>query len=89
MSPTASTCAATFNSRRASTAATFDRATNEWTLRTDKGEEIRARYCIMAAGNLSTPRVPDFKGIGSFKGKWYHSGLWPHDGVDFTGLRVA
>ena len=69
--------------------AMFDGATNEWTLRTESGEEIRARYCIMAAGNLSTPRVPDFKGIGSFKGKWYHSGLWPHEGVDFTGLRVG
>jgi cyclohexanone monooxygenase len=69
--------------------ATFDGKANEWTLRTDKGEVVRARYCIMAAGNLSTPRVPDFKGIGSFKGKWYHSGLWPHEGVDFTGLRVG
>jgi len=69
--------------------ATFDGATNEWTLRTESGEDIRARYCIMAAGNLSTPRVPNFKGIGSFKGKWYHSGLWPHEGVDFTGLRVG
>ena len=69
--------------------ATFDGATNEWTLRTEGGEEIRARYCIMASGNLSTPRVPNFKGIGSFKGKWYHSGLWPHEGVDFTGLRVG
>ena len=69
--------------------ALFDRKTGLWTLRTDKGEEIRARYCVMAAGNLSTPRVPDFKGIGDFKGKWYHSGLWPHEGVDFTGLRVG
>ncbi len=69
--------------------ATFDGKANEWTLRTENGEEIRARYCVMAAGNLSTPRVPDFKGIQSFKGKWYHSGLWPHEGVDFTGLRVG
>jgi cyclohexanone monooxygenase len=69
--------------------ALFDSAANEWTLRTDSGEDVRARYCVMAAGNLSTPRVPDFKGIESFKGKWYHSGLWPHDGVDFTGLRVG
>ena len=61
----------------------------QWTVKTDSGEEIRARYCIMAAGNLSTPRVPDFKGLKSFKGKWYHSGLWPHEGVDFTGLRVG
>ena len=71
------------------TSALFDSNAGEWTIKTDKGEEIRARYCIMASGNLSTPRVPDFKGIGDFKGKWYHSGLWPHDGVDFTGLRVG
>lgn len=69
--------------------ALFDSKASEWTLKTDTGEEIRARYCVMAAGNLSTPRVPDFKGIGDFKGKWYHSGLWPHEGVDFTGLRVG
>jgi len=67
----------------------FDGKANQWTLRTEAGEEIRARYCVMAAGNLSTPRVPDFQGIQSFKGKWYHSGLWPHEGVDFTGLRVG
>ncbi|TAJ35985.1 MAG: NAD(P)/FAD-dependent oxidoreductase [Reyranella sp.] len=69
--------------------ALFDQKTGLWMLRTDKGEEVRARYCVMAAGNLSTPRVPDFKGIHDFKGKWYHSGLWPHEGVDFTGLRVG
>jgi cyclohexanone monooxygenase len=71
------------------TSALFDGKTSEWTVKTDQGEEIRARYCVMAAGNLSTPRVPDFKGIGDFKGKWYHTGLWPHEGVDFTGLRVG
>ncbi len=69
--------------------ALFDDAANEWTLKTDSGEDVRARYCVMAAGNLSTPRVPDFKGIHGFKGKWYHSGLWPHEGVDFSGLRVG
>jgi cyclohexanone monooxygenase len=67
----------------------FDDKINRWTLTTDKGETIRARYCVMAAGNLSTPRVPDFPGIRDFKGKWYHSGLWPHEGVDFSGLRVG
>jgi cyclohexanone monooxygenase len=43
----------------------------------------------MAAGNLSTPRVPDFKGLGDFKGNWYHTGQWPHEPVDFTGQRVG
>ncbi len=69
--------------------AVFDEAASRWTLRTDKGQTISAPYCIMATGNLSTPRKPDIKGIDSFAGKTYHTGLWPHDGVDFTGLRVG
>ena len=69
--------------------AVFDAAVNRWTVTTDKGEAVSANYCVMASGNLSTPCVPNFKGIESFQGKWYHSGLWPHEGVDFTGQRVA
>ena len=71
------------------TSATFDEKTSRWTVTTDKGETITAPYCLMATGNLSTPRKPDIKGIDSFKGKTYHTGLWPHQGVDFTGLRVG
>ena len=70
-------------------AATFDPHTGRWTVTTDQGDTVSAQYCVMASGNLSTPRVPDFKGLGTFRGKWYHSGLWPHEGVDFSGMRVA
>ena len=69
--------------------AVFDGKAERWTLTTDNGETIRARFCVMAAGNLSTPRVPDFKGLERFKGKWYHTGLWPQEGVDFTGLSAS
>jgi len=69
--------------------AQFDPERNRWTLTTDKGDVANAPFCIMATGNLSTPRLPDFKGLEGFRGKWYHSGLWPHEGVDFTGQRVA
>ena len=69
--------------------AAFDRKTNTWTVKTDKGCAVTARFCIMATGNLSTPRTPSLPGLASFKGKWYHTGLWPHEGVDFTGLRVG
>ncbi|HWA97903.1 MAG TPA: NAD(P)/FAD-dependent oxidoreductase, partial [Pirellulales bacterium] len=71
------------------TSAEFDPAQNRWTMRTDRDDVVRAPFCIMATGNLSTPRLPDFKGLNKFKGKWYHSGLWPHEGVDFSGLRVG
>ncbi|RVU35990.1 NAD(P)/FAD-dependent oxidoreductase [Hwanghaeella grinnelliae] len=71
------------------TEATFDTDINRWILKASNGQIISARFCIMATGNLSTPRVPDFKGIDTFEGKWYHSGMWPAEGVDFTGKRVG
>ncbi len=71
------------------TAMTFDPEAGRWTVETDNSETVSARFCVMASGNLSTPRVPDFKGLQDFRGKWYHSGLWPHEGVDFSGQRVA
>ena len=69
--------------------AVFDSKTNTWTVTTDKGTAASAQFCIMATGNLSTPRTPNYPGLPSFTGKWYHTGLWPHAGVDFTGLRVG
>jgi cyclohexanone monooxygenase len=69
--------------------ACFDRRTGTWTAKTDKGNTATARFCIMATGNLSTPRTPNYPGLERFEGKWYHTGLWPHEGVDFTGLRVG
>ena len=69
--------------------AAFSPETRRWAVTTEQGEVFAAPFCVMATGNLSTPRVPDFKGLNNFKGKWYHSGLWPHEGVDFTGQTVA
>ncbi len=71
------------------TGAVFDEATRRWTVRTDRGDTVSARYCVMATGCLSAARMPDFPGLESFTGKTYHTGHWPHEGVDFTGLRVG
>ncbi len=71
------------------TAACFDRTTHRWEVRTDHGDVVSARYCVMATGCLSTARVPEFPGIERFSGKTYHTGNWPHEQVDFAGLRVG
>jgi len=71
------------------TDALFDEAAHRWAVRTDRGEQVSARHCVMATGCLSTARVPDFEGLASFKGRTYHTGHWPHEGVDFTGQRVG
>jgi cyclohexanone monooxygenase len=71
------------------TAAAFDEPTGRWTIETDRGERVTARFCIMATGCLSTAQVPKFPGLETFAGRWYHTGHWPHEGVDFTGQRVG
>ena len=71
------------------TGAKFDESANQWTVRTNRGDAFAATFLIMATGCLSSARMPDFKGLGSFKGKTYHTGAWPHEPVDFTGLRVG
>ncbi len=70
-------------------AAHFDDSAGHWSVTTQAGETLTARYCIMATGCLSAANDPDFPGRDSFTGNWYHTGRWPHTGVDFTGKRVA
>ena len=71
------------------TAAVFDEATHRWAVSTDRGDRVSAQFCVMATGCLSAAQVPDFKGLETFEGAWYHTGNWPHEGVDFTGQRVG
>ena len=71
------------------THAAFDEATARWAVRTDRGDAVSAQHVVMATGCLSTARIPDFKGLGDFRGATYHTGHWPHGGVDFSGMRVA
>lgn len=71
------------------TAAVFDEAANRWTVTTDRGETVSARYCIMATGVLSVTNEVAFPGADSFQGESWHTGRWPRDGVDFTGQHVG
>jgi cyclohexanone monooxygenase len=71
------------------TSAAFDEGSNRWTVKTDRGEEISARFCVMATGCLSAAKVPEIPGLEGYRGDWYHTGAWPHAGVDFTGKTVG
>lgn len=77
----------TFNTRVRS--ARLDEETMRWTVGTDTGETITARFVIMATGPLSAAMTPDFDGLDTFGGEIYHTAHWPHEDVDFTGKRVA
>lgn len=67
----------------------FDESSNRWEIESEGAETWSARFLILASGPLSSPNIPAFKGLESFKGKVYHTARWPHVPVDFTGKRVA
>ena len=70
--------------------ALYDEAARRWIITTDMGDQVSARWCVMATGCLSIPK-PDAElpGADSFEGPSWHTGRWPEEGVDFTGKRVA
>jgi cyclohexanone monooxygenase len=70
-------------------AVVWDEADQSWRVTTDRGDRVRARYVVMATGNLSAARIPDFPGLGDFRGQMYHTAHWPDGGVDFRGRRVG
>lgn len=77
----------TLNTRVVS--AVLDDDNLRWTVTTDAGEVVTARFAIMATGPLSAALTPDVPGLGTFAGNLLHTAHWPHEPVDFTGQRVA
>lgn len=69
--------------------AIFDESADRWTVRAVGGLEIRARFAVMATGNLSVPSRPNIPGLSSFAGRVLHTGHWPTDPVDLSGKRVG
>ncbi len=69
--------------------AQFDEAINRWTVTTDQGETVSAKFVVMATGCLSVPTDVNFDGIDAFAGPVYRTSRWPHEGVDFSGQRVG
>ncbi|KHO21695.1 cyclohexanone monooxygenase [Mycolicibacterium setense] len=67
----------------------LDEKTLRWEVRTDRGDVVSARFCILAVGPLSNANIPAIAGLDSFAGDVYHTAHWPHEGVDFTGKRVG
>jgi cation diffusion facilitator CzcD-associated flavoprotein CzcO len=64
------------------TAMRWDQTIRRWRIGTNRGDEIRARFVIMANGLLNTPKLPGIPGIHDFKGRMFHSARWDYD---YTG----
>jgi len=71
------------------TRAEWDEDGGVWSIETDTGERLRARWLIMAVGCLSAAKRPEIEGIDTFAGTSVHTGRWPHEGVDLTDKRVG
>ena len=71
------------------TSASFDEATNSWTVRTDRSDVVTCTYVVWGTGCLSIPQQPSIEGLDSFQGETFITGLWPKDEPSFTGKRVA
>lgn len=60
-----------------------------WSLRLQSGEQVVTRYVVTCIGVLSRPTLPQFEGMGDFKGESFHTYWWPHEPVPLTGRRVG
>ena len=64
------------------TTSEWDEGSGRWIIRTDRGDEIRAHYLVMAVGILNLMKLPAIPGMELFKGKSFHTGRWDYE---YTG----
>ena len=66
----------------------WNEETARWTVKTDRGDAMRARYVILANGILTTPKLARIEGMQSFKGESFHTSRWDYD-IDLQDKRVG
>ena len=60
------------------TALSWDESISRWRIGTDRGDDLRARYVILAMGPINTPKVPRVPSIGDFEGAMFHTARWDY-----------
>ncbi len=66
----------------------WDEASARWTVHTDRGDKMRARYVVLANGILTTPKLARIEGMETFEGESFHTSRWNYH-VDLAGKRVG
>ena len=60
----------------------WDEDAARWTVKTNRGDALKARFVVMANGPLHRPKLPGIPGVEGFKGHSFHTSRWDYD---YTG----
>ena len=60
----------------------WDDDASVWIIRTNRGDEMRAKYVCMGTGPLHRPKLPGIPGIETYAGHSFHTSRWDYD---YTG----
>ena len=52
--------------------------THRWIIRTNRGDEMRAKYVCMGTGPLHRPKLPGIPGLDTFEGHSFHTSRWDY-----------
>jgi len=66
----------------------WDEAAGRWTVTTDRGDKMRAKFVILANGILTTPKLARIEGMETFKGDAFHTSRWDYN-IDLKGKKVG
>ena len=69
----------------------WDAAATRWTIKTNRGDALKARYVVLASGPLHRPKLPGIPGVETFKGHSFHTSRWDYGytGGDSSGGLVG
>ena len=59
-------------------ALSWDESISRWHIGTDRGDDLRARFVIVAMGPINTPKVPRVPGLDDFEGQMFHTARWDY-----------
>ena len=71
------------------TAASYDDDSSTWSVETEPGDHVTARFVVMATGPLSAPNEPNVPGRDMFGGIVLQTSRWPSGDLDLEGKRIG
>ena len=66
----------------------WDEDSARWTVYTDRGDEMKARYVILANGILTTPQLARIDGMETYQGDSFHTSRWDYN-IDLKDKKVG